>query len=115
MEVVKIITQLKKGALEMCVLALLDGQDRYGYELVSLLSEEIDVALGTIYPLLKRIKSDGYVQTHTVDSPDGPSRKYYRLTDKGREVMAQSVREWTAFTQKIDRIIGKRRSDNEEG
>ena len=99
------ITQLKKGALEMCVLAALDGRDRYGYELVTLLSEEIDITLGTIYPLLKRIKKDGYVDTQTVDSPDGPSRKYYHLTEKGREALSGYIGEWDDFSRKINSLI----------
>jgi PadR family transcriptional regulator PadR len=102
-----VITQLKKGALEMCVLALLEKNDRYGYELVTLISEEIDVTLGTIYPLLKRIKGEGYVETRTVDSTDGPSRKYYSLTDKGREILTENITEWKSFTQKINRMIQK--------
>lgn len=101
------ITQYKKGALELCVLALLNGKDRYGYELVSLISEEIDVTLGTIYPLLKRIKAEGYVETRTVDSPDGPSRKYYHLTERGREVLKENIAEWKSFTEKINRMIGE--------
>lgn len=102
------ITQLKKGALEMCVLALLEEQDRYGYELVTLLSEEIDVTLGTIYPLLKRIKTEGYVEVNTVDSPDGPSRKYYHLTEKGREELDGSKEEWENFYRKINAIVRRK-------
>lgn len=101
------ITQLKKGALEMCVMALLEKEDRYGYELVTLISEEIDVTLGTIYPLLKRIKNEGLVETKTVDSPDGPSRKYYHLTEKGHQVLQENIGEWMAFTRRINRILAK--------
>ncbi|MDR0554907.1 MAG: PadR family transcriptional regulator [Treponema sp.] len=100
------ITQLKKGVLELCVLALLSKEERYGYELVTLISEEIEVTAGTIYPLLKRIKEEGFVETETRDSPGGPSRKYYRLTGKGRQTFAQNVDEWNCFYIKINKIIG---------
>ncbi len=100
------VTQLKKGALELCVLALLYEKDRYGYELVTLISEEVEVTVGTIYPLLKRIKSEGYVETETRDSLDGPSRKYYHLTENGKENLVQSVKEWRGFVGKINRMIG---------
>ncbi len=101
------ITQLKKGALELCVLAMLKEEDRYGYELVTLISQEIEVTVGTIYPLLKRIRQEGYVATETRDSPDGPSRKYYHLTDAGREVLARNIGEWRDFYTKINRMIGE--------
>lgn len=106
MEVVTLITQFKKGALELCVLALLNKRDLYGYEIVTLISEEIEVTVGTIYPLLKRIKKEGYVETETKDSPDGPSRKYYKLTVKGQEVLENNIEEWKKFSQKINKIVG---------
>lgn len=100
------LTQLKKGALELCVLAQLRGRDRYGYELVSAISEEIEVTLGTIYPLLKRINQIGYVETETRESADGPARKYYHLTETGRDALARNTEEWTDFSKKIDKMIG---------
>ncbi|MDR0284808.1 MAG: PadR family transcriptional regulator [Propionibacteriaceae bacterium] len=99
-------TQLKKGALELCVLALLRDQDRYGYELATTISEEIEVTLGTIYPLLKRIKEVGYVSTEVRESADGPARKYYHLTAAGRAAFARSLDEWTRFTTSINTMIG---------
>jgi PadR family transcriptional regulator PadR len=103
--VIELITQLKKGALELCVLSLLAKKDRYGYELVSLISGEIEITVGTIYPLLKRIKQDGYVETKTYDSPEGPSRKYYHLTKKGEETLAGQLAEWHTFIQKVNNVI----------
>jgi len=100
------LTQLKKGALELCVLAQLRDRDRYGYELVNAISEEIEVTLGTIYPLLKRIKESGYVETDTRESADGPARKYYHLTGAGRAVLAQNIEEWSDFSRKINKMIG---------
>ena len=100
------LTQLKKGALELCVLAQLRSRDRYGYELVSAISEEIEVTLGTIYPLLKRINQTGYVETETRESVDGPARKYYRLTDAGRDALERNTEEWTEFSRKINKMIG---------
>ncbi len=101
------ITQLKKGALELCVLYLLNQEDMYGYELVTKISKEIEVTVGTIYPLLKRIKADGYVDTKTIDSPNGPSRKYYHLTKTGIEVLNKNVVEWKSFSSKINKMIGE--------
>ncbi|MDR1513744.1 MAG: PadR family transcriptional regulator [Propionibacteriaceae bacterium] len=103
------ITQLKKGVLELCVLALLKDEDRYGYELITLISEEIHVTAGTVYPLLKRIKAEGYVDHRTVDSPDGPSRKYYSLTERGRAELDQAVAEWLDFYPRVNTMIGVQR------
>lgn len=105
------LTQLKKGALELCVLAQLKGRDRYGYELVSAISAEIEVTLGTIYPLLKRIKQIGYVETETRESADGPARKYYRLTGEGRAALERNIEEWTDFSTRINRMIGEDNDD----
>src|SRR5580704_9434105 len=80
--------QLKKGALDLCVLALLSRGDGYAYEIASRLSDAIGMGEGTIYPLMRRMQSDGLVGTYLVESTAGPPRKYYRLTDAGRASFA---------------------------
>ena len=79
-------TQLRKGVLELCILNSLSGSRRYGYEIVRTLSEieSLVVREGTIYPILNRFKREALVRTTIEESPDGPPRKYYELTDKGR-------------------------------
>ena len=79
--------QLKKGVLTLCVLALLNRGDSYAYEIAATLSDAIDMGEGTIYPLMRRMQTDGQVETYLVESPSGPSRKYYRLTDAGRRAL----------------------------
>ena len=76
--------QLKKGVLGLCVLALLARRDSYAYEIASRLSDAIGMGEGTIYPLMRRMQTDGLVETYLVESSSGPSRKYYRLTAAGR-------------------------------
>ena len=75
--------QFKKGVLELCVLALLAKKNRYGYELVNEISKKIKISEGTIYPLLRRLKKEGYVTTYLEESREGAPRKYYELTEKG--------------------------------
>ena len=65
--------QLKKGVLGLCVLALLNRADSYAYEIASRLSDAIDMGEGTIYPLMRRMQSDGQVETYLVESSSGPS------------------------------------------
>lgn len=75
-------TQFKKGALELCVLSQLVRGDKYGYELTERISDEMSIAGGTLYPILRKLKADDYVTTYLVESESGPARKYYKLTDK---------------------------------
>ncbi len=98
--------QLKKGVLALCVLALLSRADSYAYEIASQLAKDIDMGEGTIYPLMRRLQTDGLVDTYLVESPSGPPRKYYRLTDAGKASLAQQKDEWAAFTAAVDAILG---------
>lgn len=97
--------QFKKGVLELCVLALLARKDRYGYELVNEISKNIAISEGTIYPLLKRLKDDGFFTTYIQESQEGPPRKYYRLTELGRETKDELSAEWQSFVQGVNRVI----------
>lgn len=97
--------QFKKGVLELCVLSILSRQNCYGYQLVQALSGEIRISEGTIYPLLKRLKDEGYVDTYLEESREGPPRKYYRLTEPGRTMEAQLQDEWTRFVTAVNRLI----------
>jgi PadR family transcriptional regulator PadR len=97
--------QLKKGVLGLCVLALLARDDSYAYEIASRLSDAIDMGEGTIYPLMRRMQTDGWVETYLVESPAGPSRKYYRLTESGRQALEDQGREWRRFARAVDDLI----------
>lgn len=102
-------TQLKKGALELCVLSVLGSNDRYGYELVNLISKEIAISEGTIYPLLRRLKVDGYVETYLEESSGGPPRKYYKLTPRGAQVCSQLKKEWQEFNTKVNNLLKEKK------
>ncbi|MCL2841033.1 MAG: PadR family transcriptional regulator [Defluviitaleaceae bacterium] len=98
--------QLKKGTLELCVLSLLSRTDMYGFELVGAISAQIQISEGTIYPLLKRIKDEGYVTTYLQESQEGPSRKYYSITDDGRSTLQTLEAEWHSMVTGINKILG---------
>ena len=98
--------QLKKGALELCVLALLSRHDSYAYEIASRLAEAIGMGEGTIYPLMRRLQNDGLVDTYLVESPAGPPRKYYRLTAAGAASFSSQKAAWAAFSQAVQDILG---------
>ena len=97
--------QLKKGVLVLCVLALLSRGNSYAYEIASRLSDAIGMGEGTIYPLMRRMQTDGLVETYLVESSAGPSRKYYRLTEAGRAALAAQTAEWSAFTRAVDAVV----------
>lgn len=97
--------QFKKGVLELCVLSLLNRRDCYGYELVEHISKYINISEGTIYPLLRRFRKDGYVTTYLQESPEGPPRKYYKITDKGQNAFNELMDEWEAFIVGVNKII----------
>lgn len=97
--------QFKKGVLEMCVLVLATVRDRYGYELVHEISTKFAIAEGTIYPILRRLTKDGYFTTYLRESPGGPPRKYYRLTDIGRRYAVELVHEWKDFQHGVNQIL----------
>ena len=101
------LSQLRRGAVEYCVLALLRDGERYGFELVRKLSEVdgLVTSEGTIYPLLTRLRRDQLVTTFWRESETGPPRRYYQLTDEGREALAGFTEEWARFRDGVDGLL----------
>nr|WP_242010546.1 PadR family transcriptional regulator [Acetobacter musti] len=91
--------------MELCVLALLERADAYGYEIASRLAEAIDMGEGTIYPLMRRMQKEQLVSTYLVESPSGPPRKYYRLTEQGRQNLLRQKTAWTEFTRAVNTVL----------
>ncbi len=102
------LSQLRRGVLEYCVLAALRDGERYGYELVAALgaADGLLTSEGTIYPLLGRLRRDGAVATTWRESSSGPPRRYYNLTATGHERLARFSGEWTRFRDAVDEILG---------
>ncbi|MFB9179144.1 PadR family transcriptional regulator [Dactylosporangium sucinum] len=101
-------TALRRGTLEFCVLALLEQGEQYGVELVRHLGAErtLTTSEGTLYPLLARLRRQGWVETTWRESPSGPPRRYYALTPTGHSALHHFRAEWTAFRDTVDRIVG---------
>lgn len=98
--------QFKRGVLELCVLSLLLERDRYGYELTETLADKMDIAEGTIYPILRRLHAEGYFRAYIQESSGGPPRKYYSLTAKGRQAQAALAADWSRFAGQVSELIG---------
>jgi PadR family transcriptional regulator, regulatory protein PadR len=111
------MTQLRRGTLEYCVLALLRDGRRYGFELVRTLSaaEGLLVSEGTIYPLLSRLRRDQQVTTSWQESESGPPRRYYELTDAGRRALAEFTDEWARFQIAVDALLTPKEKDQTDG
>ncbi len=107
--------QFKKGVLEMCVLSLLERGDCYGYEIAQAFSGELDVSDGTVYPILRRLKADGYVSSYLVEESGGPPRKYYTMTNHGKEFARLLRAEWRRFQQQVNVLVGVPAGDEEGG
>ena len=97
--------QFKKGVLELIVLESVRNRDMYGYELVTEVSQVIDVDEGTIYPLLKRLTNEHYFETYLRESTEGPPRKYYHLTAAGILHRDQLEAEWNEFQERVCRFL----------
>lgn len=98
----------------MCVLALLEQKDCYGYEMVNEISKSIVISEGTIYPLLNRLRKDGYVDTYIKESSEGPARKYYHLTEFGVQTSQKLQEEWNKFCEGVNRLIRGSELDEQE-
>jgi PadR family transcriptional regulator PadR len=100
-------TQLLRGALDMCMLALLAKEPAHGYELVRRLDDAgiEGIGYGTVYPLLTRMRRLGLVADELSASPAGPPRKVYGVTDQGRRRLRSWRLQWTAFAKTVNGIV----------
>ena len=103
--------QYKKGVLELCVLSLLHRRDCYGYEISDFLSQHIEIADGTVYPILRKLKADGLLTTYLQEESGGPPRKYYQLTALGRETYQSDRAEYLRFAKSVRTLL---EDENEE-
>jgi PadR family transcriptional regulator PadR len=100
-------SQLRKGVLEYCVLALMRNGPRYGVELLDALRETgaLATSQGTVYPLLSRLRRDDLVATTWRESASGPPRRYYELTETGHAALAEFAALWPDFRDAVDHLL----------
>ncbi|MEG1109018.1 MAG: PadR family transcriptional regulator [Oscillospiraceae bacterium] len=102
--------QLKRGVLEICVLAAMRHEDAYGYKLIKDLSPFMEVSESTLYPILKRLESGGCVTVYSVEH-NGRLRKYYRLTDVGISKIKEFLEGWDSMMAAYSFIKGDEEND----
>jgi PadR family transcriptional regulator PadR len=100
-------SQLLRGVLDLCLLAVVEEEPAYGYGMTKRLRARglSTVGEGSIYPLLGRLERDGLVDTYRAASDGGPPRKYYRLTHDGQRALAAGVSEWRAARDAVDAVL----------
>ena len=109
-----IARELRRGSLELIVLHLLEPGESYGYEIVTKLTREtggaLEVTDGTLYPVLYRLERAGFVTVRWDTPGRGVPRKYYQLTDLGRQELATLTADWFAFADAMARLLGQGRT-----
>ena len=105
------ITQFKKGIVELCVLKMISRKDMYGFEVIDTISKEIEVNENTIYPILRRLTTQEYFETYKESMSIGAPRKYYKMTNLGQEKLDQAEMEWNKFVESVQRILGGKENE----
>lgn len=100
-------SQVRKGVFDFVILLCIEEEAFYGYELMRRIKDiaKIDVAEGTIYPLLNRLAKEGLVTSKWVEKESGMPRKYYQITTQGRRVLAGMKLSWRDFCISIDQLL----------
>lgn len=96
---------LSGSLLDGLVLSILEKEDTYGYELTQTLQKSAAISESTLYPVLKRLQKDAYLSTYD-KAQDGRNRRYYSITDDGRQKLAHTKEEWAIFYRTIDAFLG---------
>ncbi len=101
--------ELKKGSVQLCLLALLAGQPKYGFQMIKelreLSHEFFDLKEGTLYPALRRLEERGFVKSEWIEREAGVPRKYYTLTARGRRALEEARAVWSEMAHSVDRVL----------
>ncbi len=97
---------MRKGVLELCILSILSHDEMYTSDLLTALKEaQLLVVEGTIYPLLSRLKNEGLLKYRWEESPTGPPRKYFSLTEEGKSTQETLKSKWQQLSESVNSII----------
>ena len=105
--------QVGAALLDACVLAILSREDAYGYVLTQNVKEILNVSESTLYPVLRRLQKENYLTTYDVPY-DGRNRRYYQITDTGKEKLSEYQSQWNEYKEKVDKILTGGISDGQE-
>ena len=99
-------SQLKRGLIEVCVLAAIRKQDSYGYQIIKDISPYLSISESTLYPILKRLESNGNLTVYSIEH-NGRLRKYYQITQAGMDKIEDFKQEWNKLQKAYDFITGE--------
>jgi PadR family transcriptional regulator PadR len=100
--------QMKKGALELCILGILRAKEMYPSDIIAIMKDEnLLIVEGTLYPLLTRLKNEGLLTYRWVESSSGPPRKYFTLTEAGSSFFSQLLEAYQDLNNSITHILNK--------
>lgn len=109
MKVEKTNAQMRKGVIELCVLSVISDKEVYTSDILSAMKEaELIVVEGTVYPLLTRLKNEGLLSYKWEESTSGPPRKYYNLTDEGREALEKLTSNWNSLNKSVNKLLNQK-------
>ena len=109
------IAQMRKGVLEMCVMAAIDGQEAYASDILERLKQaHLIVVEGTLYPILTRLKNEGFLSYRWEESSSGPPRKYFTLTPVGLDFLQELKAGWSDLVGAVNRTISTNNNDSEQ-
>ena len=100
----QMVFQLGSSLLDACVLATLHKEDTYGYRLTQEVKRVMDISESTLYPVLRRLMKEGYLETYDQQHM-GRNRRYYRLTEAGKDKYREYVKDWDEFSDKVSDIL----------
>ncbi|MDP4170245.1 MAG: helix-turn-helix transcriptional regulator [Bacillota bacterium] len=110
--------ELVKGSTSLIMLQLLNERDMYGYELVKELEQRSDhdfsVKEGTLYPALHKLEKQEYIECYWMEQEKGPARKYYRITNPGKDLLKEKTREWQDFVKVMNKVMGRSKNGTAE-
>lgn len=114
MKLEKTNAQMRKGVIELCILSIISKKEVYASNILSSLKEaQLLVVEGTIYPLLTRLKNDGLLSYRWEESTSGPPRKYYNITDEGKEVLESLLVNWNKLSESVSKLINLKANNDE--
>lgn len=100
------IAQMKKGVLDMCILSIISQEQAYPSDIIQKLRmAELIVVEGTLYPILTRLKNNGYLEYHWKESNAGPPRKYFTITDTGKAALNMLCDSWNQFVHSVNQSL----------
>lgn len=106
--------ELVKGSTSLLILQLLNKRDMYGYELVKEMDQRSDhnfqIKEGTLYPALHKLEKQEYIECYWQNREKGPARKYYQITDQGKEILEERISEWHRYVQVMNNLIRRNES-----